>query len=85
MTTTRQIPFAELRDFLLRLGYVQKRHPTASVFVHPEEGKLAYRCYRDDEAVEAHDLIYTRKFLDMRGLISAEDFDAVLVRADTPA
>jgi hypothetical protein len=27
----------------------------------------------------------TRKLLDLRGLVAADDFDATLLRADTPA
>ena len=85
MTKTRRIPFAEFRAFLQRLGYVEKRAATARVFKHPKEGRLLYRPYRDDEAVELHDIVYTRKFFDLRGVIEAGDFDATLLRADTPA
>ena len=79
------VPFAEFRAFLQRLGYVEKSAANARVFKHPEEGRLLYRLYRDDEAVETHDIVYTRKFLDLRGVIAADDFDATLRRADTPA
>jgi hypothetical protein len=85
MTKTRPIPFAEFRAFLQGLGYVPKRHPTGSVLRHPEEGLLIFRKYRDDEAVDLQDLVFTRKFLDLRGVIEAEDFDATLLRADTSA
>jgi hypothetical protein len=82
---TRSVPFAEFRSFLERLGFVEKRHSSARVFVHPEEGMLAFRLYGDADAVEMHDLVYTRKFLDLRGVIEADDFDAALLRANTPA
>jgi len=85
MTKTRPIPFVEFRSFLQRLGYVEKRHPTARVFLHPEEGLLPFRFYRDDETVDMQDLVYARRFLDLRGVIEAGDFDATLLRADTPA
>jgi hypothetical protein len=85
MTKMRPIPFSEFRAFLHRLGYVENSTPNARVFRHPEEGRLLYRLYRDDEAVEMHDVVYTRKFLDLRGVIEADDFDAQLLRADTPA
>jgi hypothetical protein len=84
MTKTSPVPFPEFRRLLQRLGYVAKRHPSASVFEHPEEGLLTFRLYRE-EAVDEQDLIYTRKFLDLRGLMDAADFDAALLRADTPA
>jgi hypothetical protein len=82
---TRPILFADFRAFLQRLGYVEKSAATARVFKHPEEGRLLFRRYRDDEAVEMHDIVYTRKFLDLRGVIDADEFDATLLRADTPA
>jgi hypothetical protein len=41
--------------------------------------------YRDDEEVAARDLLSTRKFLDLRGLLEAVDFDAFLQRATTTA
>jgi hypothetical protein len=85
MTKTRRIPFAEFRAFLQGLGYVEKSAANALVFKHPEEGRLLFRPYRDDEAVEMHDLVYTRKFLDLRGVLEANDFDATLLRVDTPA
>jgi hypothetical protein len=85
MTKTRPIPFSEFGAFLQRLGYVEKSTPRARVFRHPEEGRLLFRAYRDDEAVEMHDIVFTRKFLDLRGVIEAADFDAALLRADTPA
>jgi hypothetical protein len=31
------------------------------------------------------DLMRTRTFLDLRGVIEADEFDAALLRADTPA
>jgi hypothetical protein len=85
MTKTRPVAFAEFRSFLEGLGFVEKSHPTARVFVHPEEGMLAFRLYGDAEVVEMHDLVYTRKFLDLRGVIEADEFDAALLRANTPA
>jgi len=85
MTKTRTITFADLRTILQRLGYVEQRAPTARVFKHPDEGRLLFRLYRDDEAVEQHDLVFTRKFLDLRGVIDADEFDAALLRADKPA
>ena len=85
MMKMRAIPFAEFRSFLQRLGYVQKRHPDYCIFEHPEEGLLGFRYYRDDEPVFPRDLLSTRKFLDLRGVIEADDYDAMLLRANTPA
>jgi hypothetical protein len=81
----RPVPFAEFRTFLQRLGYVEKPYPNGRVFIHPEEGLLAFRSYAEDEPVYPRDLLSTRRFLDLRGVIQAEDFDAQLLRANTPA
>jgi hypothetical protein len=85
MTNMRAVPFAEFRAFLQRLGYVEKSVPKGRVFEHPEEGLLLFRSYQDHEAVAPIDLVSTRKFFDLRGFMEADDYDAQLLRADTPA
>ncbi len=85
MTKTRPIPFTEFRTFLHGLGYVEKRVPKGRVFEHPREGLLLFRSYRDDETVAPIDLVSTRKFLDLRGVIEADDFDATLLGAEKTA
>jgi hypothetical protein len=85
MKKMRPIPFAEFRAFLQKLGYVEKRVPKGRVLEHPEEGLIVYRYYRDDEPVFLRDLRRTRTFLDLRTVIEADDFDATLLRANTPA
>lgn len=85
MTKTRPVPFAEFRAFLEKLGYVEKRVPKGRVLEHPEEGLLLFRYYRDDEPVFPRDLLSTRKFLDLRGVIEVDDFEATLLRENGPA
>ena len=85
MTKMRPIPFAEFRDFLQKLGYVEKRVPKGRVLEHPEEGLLLFRYYRDDEPVFSRDLLRTRTFLDLRGALEADEFDETLLRANEPA
>ena len=85
MTKMRPIPFADFKAVIERLGFVEKRVPKGRVFKHPEEGLLLYRGYHDDEPVDLGDFVYTRRFLDMRGVLDAEEFDTALMRADTPA
>ncbi len=82
---TRLIPFAEFRRFLVGLGFTEKRTPRAWVFHHPAEGLLVFRPYGADEAVDEGDLRSTRTFLDLRGLLGAEDFDTFLQQASAPA
>src|SRR5437879_1437214 len=84
MTNKRATPFHEFRALLQRLGYEEKRTETALAFHHPEEGLLLFRVYRDDEPVDARDLLTTRKFLDLRGLLDAASFDRLLMPASTP-
>jgi hypothetical protein len=85
MTKTRSIPFAEFRAFLKRLGYAEHRAANARVFKHPREGRLLYRLYRDDKELELHDIVYTRKFLDLRGVIETDVFEAAFLAANKPA
>jgi hypothetical protein len=81
----RTIPFAEFRGFLETLGYVEKPRADARVLMHPKEGMLAFRFYRDDEPVHPRDLLVTRKYLDLRGVIEAGDYDTKFLRKDKPA
>ncbi len=85
MKSKPAVSFHDFRAFLERLGYEEKRTETALVFHHPAEGLLLFRMYRDDEAVDARDLLTTRKFLDLRGLLDAASFDTLLMPASTPA
>jgi hypothetical protein len=85
MTKTRPISFAELRRFLHGLGFAEKRSASAWVLHHPTEGLLVFRLYDEDELVDEGDLRSTRKFLDLRGLLEANDFDVFLQQANTPA
>jgi hypothetical protein len=85
MTKPRKIPYPEFRDFLQRLGYKEKRTDAANVFQHPEEGLLVFRVYRDEEAVDERDLLTTRKFFDLRGVLDPAAFDSFLLDATMPA
>jgi hypothetical protein len=40
-----------------------------------------FRLYADDEPVDEGDVRSTRRFLDMRGVLAAADFDAFLLMA----
>jgi hypothetical protein len=85
MMKVRPVPFAECRAFLDRLGYAEEPYPKGRVFLHPEECLLAFRTYAEDEPVARRDLLGTRRFLDLRGVIQADDCNAQLLRANTPA
>ena len=85
MNRTRSVSFAEFGRFLQSIGFSRKRAETAWVFHHETEGLLIFRLYRADEAVDEGDLRSTRKFLDLRGLLEAKDFDAFVQEASAPA
>jgi hypothetical protein len=85
MTRPTPISFAELRRLLHWLGFSEKRAEAAWVFHHRTEGLLVFRLYDEDEAVDEGDLRSTRKFLDLRGLLDATDFDTFVQGASTPA
>jgi len=85
MTRTRFISFAEFHRFLKALGLNEKRSETAWIFQHPTEGLLVFRLYGEDEAMDEGDLRSTRKFLDLRGVIEAKEFDAFLQESNAPA
>jgi hypothetical protein len=85
MTSPKAISFAEFRRFLKGLGFAEKRTQTAWVFQHDTEGLLVFRLYGLSETIDEGDLRSTRKFLDMRGLLDAKDFDAFVKEASAPA
>jgi hypothetical protein len=85
MTRARPIPFVELRRLLQEMGYKGKHTDKAWIFQHAKEGMLAFRPYRDDEAVDERDLVSTRKFLDDWGLLDGRNFDAFVQQVPTPA
>ena len=85
MTRATSVSFAELRRFLNGLGFSDKRTESAWVLHHHTEGLLVFRLYGADEPVDEGDLRSTRKFLDLRGLLEAKDFDAFVQQASTPA
>ena len=85
MIKNKGIVFSEFSQFLQGLGYQDKSTDSAHVFQHPQEGLLLFRNYRENENVDGRDLMTTRKFLDMRGLLNSTDFDNFLNRLTTSA
>lgn len=76
MKRTKSVRFVDFQRFLTNLGFAPTRAPSAWVFRHPEEGLLVFRLYREDEPVAPRDLLSSRKFLDLRGVLESKDFDA---------
>ena len=75
-----QIPFSHLRKVLLDLGFAETVVPGPyRVFEHaPSETLLFYRDYRPEDAITWADHVKTRKFLDEKGILETEDFEARL-------
>ena len=76
----KKVPFRHLRQFLLDLGFSESRLPTSGfVFAHePSDTLLFYRPYEPDETVNPGDVMTTRRFLDERGLLDADEFEEAL-------
>jgi hypothetical protein len=85
MRPSSNIPFPVFIRFLSGLGYKLSRTEKAAVFRHPSEGRIVFRAYADNELVDLGDLRTTRRFLDLRGLSSEDDFDAFFRDVSTPA
>ena len=75
-----QVAFDRLRKVLVDLGFVQTRvQGPYWLFEHSASGTLLpYRNYRSDDKVSWQDLAMTRRQLDERGLLEADDFEAML-------
>jgi hypothetical protein len=79
----KKIPFSQLRQFLLHLGFSEANvSGSALVFEYvPSQALLFYRVYKPADAVDAGDLAKTRRFLDERGLLAADEFEEALHKA----
>jgi hypothetical protein len=76
------VPFAQLRQMLRELHFGEIRTDTYWRFDHPRSGAVfLFRPYSADENVTMQDFVSTRKHLDWRGLLSADEFDDALMKA----
>jgi hypothetical protein len=87
MSKSSKIPFAGFLRFLQGLGYKVKRSDKAWIVYRSEDKDdlLAFRLYGETEPVTERDLWSTRTYLDWRGVLSEEDFDAFVREAATSA
>jgi hypothetical protein len=81
----KTITFAELRHFLLGLGFVEDTVRGGFLrFQHdPSDTRFIFRAYKATDRVNPGDLVAVRRFLDERGLMEADEFDRFLGK--TPA
>jgi hypothetical protein len=77
------IPFAELRDLLLEVGFAECPQEQGRLrFEHPVTGTiLLFRTYRSGEMVNQRDMAVVRRQLVDNGLIEGPAFDRFLKRA----
>ena len=82
MIARSTITFADLRRFLLDLGFTPSKRGKFWFFDHPPSGtEFGYRPYRAGEKVTLMDLDMTRKHLDWRGVLSEDAFEDRLKKA----
>src|SRR5690348_3833297 len=76
------IPFAELRQFLLDLGFTVCRRGKFWLFEHiPSETTFLFRPYQPREKVTLVDIQSTRRHLDLRGVLDQQAFDSQFKKA----
>ena len=76
MIGNKNIQFHTLREFLLNLGFQERRGTSTFIFEHPETGTLLlFQLYAPNEQVDVKDLVVVRKMLDARGVMDRADFE----------
>jgi hypothetical protein len=81
----KTFPFDEMRRLLRGIGYKEKITENAHVFHRAKKDLVIFRRYDGNESVDWGDVVSTRKFLDMRGILEASEFDAFLDPQAKPA
>ncbi len=82
MIARSTIPFAELRQLLVDLGFSVSKRGKFWFFEHPpSETTFVFRPYRARERVTLRDVNSTRFQLDWRDLLSEKAFDDRLKKA----
>jgi hypothetical protein len=82
MVARSTVPFAELRQLLLDLGFTESKRGKFWHFEHmPSQTSVQYRPYRARDRVTLLDLHRTRGHLDLRGVLEEQAFDDRLKKA----
>jgi hypothetical protein len=74
-----------MRRLLKSVGYKEKRIENAHIFHRSKNQMVIFRRYKDDESLEMGDIISTRRFLDMRGILDEAEFDSFFEAANKSA
>lgn len=76
MVKRSTVTFADLRQFLLDLGFTQTRKDKFWFFKHEASGTVfGFRPYRSNERITMIDFDHVRKHLDWRDVLSEKAFD----------
>jgi hypothetical protein len=76
------VSFAQLRRLLVDLHFNESRTDSYWRFEHtPSETVFVFRPYASSDNVTVQDLASTRTHLDWRGLLSANAFDDLMMKA----
>lgn len=76
MTKVSEIRFADMRRLLKSLGYKEKFVDKAHAFVRSKKDMLIFRRYDDQDALRSGDVMSTRQYLDLKGVLEGAEFDS---------
>jgi hypothetical protein len=78
----KNITYGQLRSLLTGLGFEEVRRPEGSALKHTESDTIfLFRPYRDTDLIKPAEVYHAREMLDVRGLLDADAFDGLLIKA----
>jgi len=78
----KNITYGQLRNLLMGLGFKEVRRPEGSALKHAKSKTIfLFRPYRDTDAIKPAEVYHAREMLDARGLLDADAFDGLLLKA----
>jgi hypothetical protein len=80
-----RVKFSQLRELLLRLGFVETVTPRKyTFFAHASSGaEFAMPIYRSNRIVLPHHLVAVRMMLDATGVMDSDEFDEAMASASS--
>ena len=76
MTKTNAVRFADMRRLLKGLGYKERLVGLAHAFVRSKKDMVIFRRYADQDAMRSGDIMSTRQYLDLKGVLDKAEFDS---------
>ncbi len=65
-----------MRRLLKKLGYKEKLAGLAHAFVRTKKDMVIFRRYADGDALRSGDVMSTRQYLDLKGVLEEAEFDS---------